>query len=84
MSDEPADGPVEKTGDALRCVRFADARNRAVATASMFGMIGGEHHKQWVIDQMVRSLLGEKDYDEWVQHMNADPDYEPWDTGTAP
>jgi hypothetical protein len=25
-------------------------------------MIGGAHHKQWVIDQMLRAILGKKDY----------------------
>lgn len=47
-------------------------------------MIDGSHHKQWVIDQMLRIMLGEVGYEEWVTHMNSDPDYTPWDEGIAP
>lgn len=46
-------------------------------------MIDGSHHKQWVIDQMVRALLGDG-YEAWVEENNSDPDYEPWDVGVAP
>jgi len=55
----------------------------AVEFAERFGMIDGEHHKQWVIDQMLRKLLADG-YDEWVVKMNADPEYSAWDTGIAP
>lgn len=30
----------------------------ALDVAVRFGSIGGEHHKAWVIDQMVRALTG--------------------------
>ena len=53
----------------------------AIGIAARYGMIDGAHHKQWVIDQMVRALLAEK-YVDWVAAQN--PDYEPWDTGIAP
>jgi hypothetical protein len=40
--------------------------------------ISGDHHKQWLIDQVVRELLGNEDrYKKWVRHNN-------WDEGTAP
>lgn len=58
--------------------------NVAARVATRFGGVDGGHHKQWVIDQMLRSILGNKDYQAWVERMNSDPDYDPWDTGIAP
>lgn len=55
----------------------------AVEVISSFGSIDGAHHKQWVIDQALRHLLGDE-YAEWVANRNADKDYEPWDVGIAP
>lgn len=55
----------------------------AARIAERFGMFDGAHHKQWVIDQMLRALLENK-YEDWIRRMNADPDYEEWDTGIAP
>ncbi len=60
-----------------------DRRTKAVSVAEEDGMIDGAHHKQWVIDQMVRALLG-NEYPAWVEKMNADDDYDPWDVGIAP
>lgn len=40
----------------------------------------GVHHKEYVIDQMVRALLGSQ-YDEWVRRYEGD-DYT-WPTGIA-
>jgi hypothetical protein len=57
---------------------------QAAAIATRFGGIDGSHHKQWVIDQMLRAGLGERGYKEWVTEMNSDPDYDPWDEGTPP
>lgn len=45
--------------------------------------IDGSHHKQWLIDQIVRSMLG-TGYDGWVKSYNDDEDYEDWDVGIAP
>jgi len=36
-----------------------DSINRAVDVAMRFGTTDGEHHKAWVIDQMLRALLGD-------------------------
>lgn len=44
---------------------------------------GTLHHRQWVIDQMVRALCGNA-YEDWAEWMNADPDYGPWEEGIAP
>lgn len=48
----------------------------AINIINKYGMIDGAHHKQWVIDQVARKLLGGFDYKIW-----ADKD---WDEGIAP
>lgn len=35
-----------------------DRISKAVALAIRYGGIDGDHHKAWVIDQMLRALLG--------------------------
>ena len=50
-----------------------------------FGGIDGAHHKQWLLDQIVRSLV--KDYDGWVREFEAGedgPQTYRWDKGIAP
>jgi len=52
-----------------------------------YGGTDGAHHKQWVLDQIVRILTG-KHYELWVTNYEdrdefGDPEYE-WDTGIAP
>jgi hypothetical protein len=62
--------------------RIADALEIAV----QFGGIDGAHHKDWVIDQMVRALAGDR-YDALVAEAKAGEDgpetYE-WEVGIAP
>lgn len=51
-----------------------------------YGSFDGDHHKMWVIDQMVRILTG-KYYNEWVKNFCAGedgPNTYKWDTGIAP
>lgn len=62
----------------------------ALDIAWRYGQIGGDHHKTWVIDQMVRVLCGdEESYKKWVGEYTApmsddsDDRYD-WDTGIAP
>lgn len=60
--------------------------DRAIEFAVRFGGIDGDHHKTWVIDQMVRALAGE-DYDQLVKDAcdgEDGPDTYGWDTGIAP
>jgi phosphatidylserine/phosphatidylglycerophosphate/cardiolipin synthase-like enzyme len=38
----------------------------------------GDHHRMWVIDQMVRILAGDN-YEQWVLEREGE-----WDTGIAP
>lgn len=60
---------------------------QACGVAESYGnSVDGAHHKQWVIDQMLRKLLGEE-YDEWVKQYNAratQDDLAEWDCGIAP
>jgi hypothetical protein len=62
--------------------RVTDARQIAMR----YGGIDGDHHKAWVIDQMVRALALDE-YAEWVRMHNAGEDgpntYE-WPEGIAP
>jgi hypothetical protein len=50
------------------------------------GGIDGGHHKQWVLDQVVRTLTGEG-YAQWVaEHNDGEdgPETYLWDEGCAP
>ena len=53
-----------------------------------YGSIDGAHHKQWVLDQVIRILCGSDDeYEKWVfQHNYGEdgPDSYRWDEGIAP
>ena len=59
---------------------------KALEIARSYGGIDGAHHKDWVIDQMVRALTGDG-YDKWVADACAGKDgpntYE-WNEGIAP
>lgn len=47
------------------------------------GGIDGAHHKQWVLDQVLRRLMGEMAYGVW--YASIDPESgEDWDQGVAP
>jgi len=52
-----------------------------------YGGIDGSHHKQWILDQIVRILTG-KHYETWLENYeDRDDDGNPqceWDTGIAP
>lgn len=60
--------------------------DKAIELAVRFGGIDGDHHKTWVIDQMVRILSGD-DYAEIVANAMAGEDgpatYS-WDVGMSP
>jgi hypothetical protein len=58
----------------------------ALLIIERFGGIDGSHHKQWVIDQVARKLLGSR-YEEWVKEIkNGEfgPDTYDWDEGIPP
>ena len=59
---------------------------KALELIGQYGGIDGGHHKQWVLDQVVRTLTG-SDYDAWVAVMKDGedgPNTYDWDTGIAP
>jgi hypothetical protein len=70
----------ERNGSGPACVK------EALGFAESYGGIDGEHHKTWVIDQMVRALTGKR-YATWVAEMKDGEDgpntYE-WNEGIAP
>ena len=63
-----------------------DEKHKALDLIAEYGGIDGGHHKQWLLDQVVRILAGEK-YEDWVGEWEDGEDgqktYE-WDTGIAP
>ena len=63
----------------------------ALSLAFQYGQTDGDHHKAWVIDQMVRALHGLDEgndfndaYGEWVADYEGDDGEYTWDTGVAP
>lgn len=58
----------------------------ALEIAAAYGGADGEHHKNWVIDQMIRILAGER-YEDFVKDTCSGedgPDTYRWDVGIAP
>lgn len=67
-------------------VRHKEATRKALELARKYGGIDGDHHKAWVIDQMVRALTGDK-YAEFVAGSKVGedgPDTYEWNEGIAP
>ena len=59
---------------------------KAIDIAVRYGGIDGVHHKDWVIDQMVRILAG-KNYNNIINDAcdgEDGPDTYEWDCGIAP
>ena len=59
---------------------------KALMLAACYGGIDGDHHKAWVIDQMVRALTGPT-YRQWVRNQRDGedgPDTYEWSEGIAP
>lgn len=58
----------------------------AIDTIIQYGGIDGDHHKAWVLDQVVR-ILAEDEYDKIVSEAKDGedgPDTYEWDEGIAP
>lgn len=62
--------------------RQKEAIDKAINIAYEYGQIDGAHHKTWVIDQMIRELLG-TEYDKFIKEYEEDGEYT-WDIGIAP
>lgn len=59
---------------------------KAIELAVQFGGIDGSHHKDWVIDQMVRTLAGDR-YEQIVKDAcdgEDGPNTYEWNEGIAP
>lgn len=59
---------------------------KAIDIAIGWGWVDGDHHKMWVIDQMLRALTGDQ-YDATIaDYCNGEngPDTYAWDCGIAP
>lgn len=69
-----------------------DRINQAVALISEHGYVDGERHKQWVLDQVLRVLLGPEQYPRFIEENFCEQvDYcdgkylvNYWETGTPP
>jgi hypothetical protein len=70
-----------------------DRIKKALNIIKNFGDTDGAHHKQWVLDQIVRVLTGcpeqglSKEYEKWIRDfMDGEdgPDTYYWDKGIAP
>ena len=60
--------------------------NKALEIANNYAGCEGDHHRMWVIDQMVRALTRLK-YKQWVRDFEDGEDGPKtylWDTGIAP
>jgi hypothetical protein len=53
----------------------------AIAVIQRFGGIDGAHHKNWVLDQALRCLMGPSAYRAWRGDIEEEYDY---DEGIAP
>lgn len=62
--------------------------DEALAVIHNYGGIDGAHHKQWVLDQVVRALCGsDEEYAKWVTEFNngdEGPNTYEWDEGITP
>lgn len=61
---------------------YKEVIEEVISIADKYGQIDGSHHKLWVIDQMLRLLLGEK-YQDFIKDYEENGEYT-WDTGIAP
>lgn len=93
------DGPRDEDYKATKAQAWRDAREvircptehevafeAAMALIVDYGMIDGTHHKQWLLDQIVRTILGEY-YDLWLASYNESAknnNCDLWDQGIEP
>lgn len=75
MTPEGYDAEVER-------LEHGNASERALAVALRYGQRDGDHHKAWVIDQMVRLLAGAA-YGPLIRAFEQGGEYE-WDEGIVP
>jgi len=86
FEDERWNTEYQKAGDSLNRHRAPQRIQEAIDLAVKYGGIDGDHHKAWVIDQMVRTLAVDQ-YDKVVADACAGedgPDTFDWNVGTPP
>lgn len=73
--------------DGLSIEEAEERIKKALQLIYSYGQTDGSHHKAWVIDEVVRALMGE-DYSDWIRDYEGDPEdydnYYSWDVGIAP
>lgn len=81
---------VEKFPHGFECLvrksHHEKISNDVLAIIKKYGSIDGDHHKMWVIDQVVRVLTG-ANYDAFIAELKAGedgPETYGWDEGIAP
>lgn len=60
--------------------------NRILELVEQYGGIDGAHHKQWVLDQIIRTIT-QDNYEQWVEDYcdgEDGPDTYEWDEGITP
>ena len=66
--------------------RHTDKEDSVLSLITEWGGIDGGHHKQWLLDQIVRALTGDR-YDKWISDYelgDSGPETYKWDEGIAP
>jgi len=84
MPEESAIFATKKIVKELKTSSKQELKTRILASVELiqkYGPIDGGHHKMWVLDQVLRTLL-DKSYDDFVKEYSTDG-YE-WDEGIAP
>lgn len=97
MSEQPAEPSREVSivlDEGVESIFHAPDANELLArvvkmiqTAVQYGNIDGGHHKMWVINEMLRAVMGEDDLKALIDAYTApdtDGDYYFWDEGIAP
>jgi len=72
--------------NSVTAISLESRAEKVMSLIEQFGGIDGDHHKQWVIDQILRVLTG-SGYGAWVAaYCNGEdgPDSYAWDVGIAP
>lgn len=80
---------IEAVDDLERHIKDAESRvQAALELAVRYGGIDGDHHKAWVIDQMVRALTGTQEaYEKFVANAKDGedgPETYRWEVGIPP
>lgn len=84
VTDTPEALIIETSKDSVIDFNELDRRiDRAVDQILSYGMFDGSHHKQWLLDQILRILLDD-DYHNRIKEYNSYEDYEDWDEGSPP